>query len=90
IFFSSATTPGAQPTIKSVLQSKEIMQKCDITIAKWIVDASVSFNAVNSSYYQPMIDVILSMVVGYIGSNYARVLGYLLSKLVKDVRKMIE
>ncbi|KAL4329791.1 hypothetical protein AHAS_Ahas13G0335400 [Arachis hypogaea] len=66
------------------------MEKCDIAIAKWMMDASVPFNAVNSSYYQPMIDVIAIMVAGYIGSNYARVLGYLLRKLVEDVRKMIE
>ncbi|KAL4275641.1 hypothetical protein AHAS_Ahas20G0127500 [Arachis hypogaea] len=29
-YFPSAITPGAQPTIKSVLQSKEIVEKCDI------------------------------------------------------------
>ncbi|KAL4345164.1 hypothetical protein AHAS_Ahas11G0251000 [Arachis hypogaea] len=49
-FFPSATTPGTQPTIKSILQSKEIMEKCDIAIAKWMMDASVLFNAVNSAY----------------------------------------
>ncbi|KAL4287790.1 hypothetical protein AHAS_Ahas19G0221400 [Arachis hypogaea] len=60
-FFPSSTTPGAQPTIKSVLQSKEIVKKCDIAIAKWMVDASVPFNAVNSAYYQPMIDAIANL-----------------------------
>ncbi|KAL4394155.1 hypothetical protein AHAS_Ahas02G0123700 [Arachis hypogaea] len=89
-YFPSAKTPGAQPTIKSVLQSKEIVEKCDIAIAKWMVDASVPFNAVNSAYYQPMIDVIASMGAGYKGPSYPRVRGYLLSKLVEDVRKMID
>ncbi|XP_015965600.1 uncharacterized protein LOC107489358 [Arachis duranensis] len=89
-YFPSATTPGAQPTIKNVLQSKEIMEKCDIAIAKWMVDASVPFNAINSAYYQPMIDAIASMGAGYKRPSYPRVRGYLLSKLVEDVRKMID
>ncbi|XP_016164931.1 uncharacterized protein LOC107607495 [Arachis ipaensis] len=83
-------TPSAQPSIKSVLQSKEIVEKCDIAIARWMMDASVPFNAVNSAYYQPMIDAIANMGVGYKGPNYQRVRGYLLSKLVEDVKKMIE
>ncbi|KAL4355706.1 hypothetical protein AHAS_Ahas09G0013500 [Arachis hypogaea] len=83
-------TPGAQPSIKSVLQSKEIVEKCDIAVARWMMDASVPFNAVNSAYYQPMIDAIANMGAGYKGPNYQRVRGYLLSKLVEDVKKMIE
>ncbi|XP_057759378.1 uncharacterized protein LOC130979848 [Arachis stenosperma] len=88
--FSPAATPGAQPTIKSVLQSKEIVEKCDIAIARWMIDASVPFNAVNSVYYMPMIDAIANMGAGYKGPNYERVYGYLLRKLVEDVKKMIE
>ncbi|XP_052111648.1 uncharacterized protein LOC107470826 [Arachis duranensis] len=83
-------TPGAQLSIKSILQSKEIVEKCDIAIARWMMDASVPFNAVNSAYYQPMIDAIANMGAGYKGPNYQRVRGYLLSKLVEDVKKMIE
>ncbi|XP_025703205.1 uncharacterized protein [Arachis hypogaea] len=84
------TTPKAQPTIKNVLQSKEIVENCDIAVAKWMMDAFVPFNAVNSAYYQPMIDAIASMGAGYKGPNYPRVCGYLLSKLVEDVRKIID
>ncbi|XP_057719848.1 uncharacterized protein LOC130934278 [Arachis stenosperma] len=89
-FFPPAATPGAQPSIKSVLQSKEIVEKCDIAIARWMMDAFVPFNAVNSAYYQPMIDAIANMGAGYKEPNYQRVRGYLLSKLVEDVKKMIE
>ncbi|XP_057760943.1 uncharacterized protein LOC130981370 [Arachis stenosperma] len=89
-FFPSAATPVAQPTIKSVLQSKEIVEKCDIAIARWMMDANVPFNAVNSAYYQQMIDVIANIGAWYKVPNYGRVRGYLLSKLVEDVKKMIE
>ncbi|XP_025665166.1 uncharacterized protein [Arachis hypogaea] len=37
-----------------------------------------------------MIDAIANMGAGYKGPNYQRVLGYLLSKLVEDVKKMVE
>ena len=33
-YFMPRTTPGAHLTLKSVLQSKEIMEKCDIVISK--------------------------------------------------------
>ncbi|XP_016177856.1 uncharacterized protein LOC107620162 [Arachis ipaensis] len=55
-----------------------------------MVDASVPFNAVNSAYYQPMIDAIANIGAGYKGPNFDRVCGYLLSKLVEDVKKIIE
>ncbi|XP_072067062.1 uncharacterized protein [Arachis hypogaea] len=54
------------------------------------MDASVPFNAVNLAYYQPMIDAIANMGARYKGPNYGRVRRYLLSKLVEDVKKMIE
>ncbi|XLS67337.1 hypothetical protein HN51_018360, partial [Arachis hypogaea] len=76
-------TPGAQQTTKSVLQSKKIVEKCDIAIARWMMDASVLFNAT-------MIDTIANIGAGYKGPNYGRICGYLLSKLVEDVKKMIE
>ncbi|KAF1865895.1 hypothetical protein Lal_00033353 [Lupinus albus] len=40
-YFMPRTTPGAQPTLKSVMQSKEEIKKCDIAISKWMIDASV-------------------------------------------------
>ncbi|KAL4294108.1 hypothetical protein AHAS_Ahas18G0195100 [Arachis hypogaea] len=55
-----------------------------------MMDASVPFSAVNSAYYQPMIDAIANMGAWYKGPNYGRVRGYLLSKSVEDVKKMIE
>ncbi|KAL4286506.1 hypothetical protein AHAS_Ahas19G0093000 [Arachis hypogaea] len=73
---------------QSVLQSKEIVEKCDIAIARSMIDASVPFNAINSAYYQPMIDAIANMGAGYKGPNYGRIRGYLLSKLIEDYREI--
>lgn len=33
LIFSPKTTSGAQPTLKSVMQSKEVEEKCDLAIA---------------------------------------------------------
>ena len=64
-YFMPRITPEAQPSLKSVLQNKQIVEKCDKAIAKWMIDASVPFNAINSTYYQPMIDAISSMSPRY-------------------------
>ena len=64
-YFVPRTTPGSQPTLKSVLQSKEAKDRVDIAVAKWMIDASIPFNAVNSMFYQPMIDAMISYGGGY-------------------------
>ncbi|XP_019438850.1 PREDICTED: uncharacterized protein LOC109344540 [Lupinus angustifolius] len=88
-YFMPRTTPGAQPTLKSVIQSKEVIEKCDLAISKWMIDVSVSFNATNSAYYQPMIDALCSMGPGYKGPNYYCVCGHLLNNWVEDVKKLV-
>ena len=89
-YFMPRTTPGAQPCLKSVLQNKQIVEKCDKAIAKWMIDASIPFNAVNSTYYQPMINAISSMSPGYKAPNFYRICGPLLNMWVDEVRKLVE
>ncbi|CAM8881132.1 unnamed protein product [Rhodiola kirilowii] len=89
-YFLPRTTAGAQPTVKTVMQSKEAMVKCDIAISKWMIDAYVPFNAVNSTYFQPMIDAISSMGAGYKGPNYYRVYGPLFNHWVGVVNKLVD
>ncbi|KAF7808270.1 uncharacterized protein G2W53_035013 [Senna tora] len=60
-YFMPRTTQGAQPTLKSVLQSEEARERCDLAISKWMVDACLPFNAVNFVYYQLMIDAIANI-----------------------------
>ncbi|XLU49865.1 hypothetical protein S245_044679, partial [Arachis hypogaea] len=50
---------------------------------------SKAFFKAKKLWRSPMIDAIASMGAGYKGPSYPRVRGYLLSKLVEDVRKMI-
>ncbi|XP_058726086.1 uncharacterized protein LOC131597378 [Vicia villosa] len=89
-YFLPRTTPGAQPTLKSVMQSKEVVEKCDLAIAKWFIDASIPFNAANSPYFQPAVDALCCMGVGYKVPTMHALRSNLLNKWVDDVKIQIE
>ncbi|XP_058785191.1 uncharacterized protein LOC131660077 [Vicia villosa] len=89
-YFLPRTTPGAQPTLKSVMQSKEVVEKCDLAIAKWFIDASIPFNAANSPYFQPAVDALCCMGAGYKDPTMHALRGNLLNKWVDDVKIQIE
>ncbi|XP_058763588.1 uncharacterized protein LOC131637040 [Vicia villosa] len=89
-YFLPRTTPGAQPTLKSVMQSKEVIEKCDLSIAKWFIDASIPFNAANSPYFQPAVDALCCMGAGYKVPTMHALRGNLLNKWVDDVKIQIE
>ena len=80
------TTPGAQPTMKSVLQSKEVIERCDHAILKWMTDVSIPFNVANSTYDQCIIDVVASISSSYKGPDFVR--GYLLVKNAREINKI--
>jgi len=50
-YFVTRTTPGAQKSLQNYWQRNEAVERCDLALAKWMIDACVSFNAVNSVYY---------------------------------------
>jgi hypothetical protein len=89
-YFLPRTTPGAQPTIKNVIQSKERVEKCDLAIAKWFLDASIPFNAANSPYFQLAVDGLCSIGAGYKVPTMHALRGNLLNKWVDDVKKQID
>jgi hypothetical protein len=55
-----------------------------------MIDACVSFNAVNSMYYQHAIDVVTSTGLGYKGPNLHAIHGYYLAKAVDEVKIYVE
>ncbi|XP_071921395.1 uncharacterized protein [Coffea arabica] len=88
-FFMPRATPGGQPSIKSVMQSKEAKEKVDMVVAKWMIDASIPFNAANSAYYQTMFDAACSFGAGYKAPNFYDLRGYLLTKNVEQVKNFV-
>jgi len=55
-----------------------------------MIDARVSFNVVNSMYYQHAIDVVTTMDLGYKGPNLHVIRGYYLVKAVDEVKIYVE
>jgi len=89
-YFMSRTTSGAQKSLQNCWQRKEAVERCDLALAKWMFDACVSFNAINSAYYQHAIDVETAMGPGYKGSNLHDIRGYYLAKAVDEVKIYVE
>ena len=84
-YFAPRTTPGAQPSIKSALASKAMVDKAKMAWSKWWFDSNISFNAANSVYYQPAIDAIASIGLGFKGPTYQELRGPLLRNNVREV-----
>jgi hypothetical protein len=66
-YFMPRTTLGAQKSLQNCWQRKKAVERCDLALVKWMIDAYVPFNAVNSVYYQHVIDVVTAMGPGYKG-----------------------
>ena len=45
-YFMSRTTPGAQKSLQNCWQRKEAVERCDLALAKWMIDACVPFNVI--------------------------------------------
>ncbi|KAG5555325.1 hypothetical protein RHGRI_012757 [Rhododendron griersonianum] len=56
-FFAPRTTPGAQPSIKSPMSSKQTLDEARMAVARWWYDANLPFNAtlfpLNTSKLEP-------------------------------------
>ena len=72
------------------MENKEVVEQFDLAIAKWMIDACVSFNVVNSVYYQHAIDGITTMGPSYKGPNFHALRGYYLAKAVDEVKIFVE
>ena len=83
------TTYGAQKSLRSCWKNK-VVERCDLFIAKWMIDACVPFNIVNSVYYQHVIDVVTTMSLGHKWPNFHAFCGYYLAKMVDEVKIYIE
>jgi len=87
--FVPRTTLGSQPSIKSAMTSKEKEHNARKVMEKWWYDVNVPFNSVKSYYYQPMIDVIISMGLGFKGPSYHDLRGPFLKCIVHDVHEYL-
>ena len=89
-FFAPRTTPGAQPSIKSSMCSKEMIVKAKMAVARWWYDANLPFNAAQSKFYQPAIDAMTAIGPGFKGPSLHELRGSLLQMTVNDVQDYLQ
>ncbi|KAL2491791.1 DUF659 domain-containing protein [Abeliophyllum distichum] len=68
-YFAPRTTPGSQPSIKSVLAGKEAIKKALMAWARWFYDTRIPFNALQSPYFQLALDATSAIGLGYKDDN---------------------
>ncbi|XP_073033773.1 uncharacterized protein [Primulina eburnea] len=89
-FFAPRTTVGAQRSIKSVLVSKEALLNVDMSIARLFYDTCIPINAVNSVYFQQMVDAIAAIGPGYKAPKYNQLRTNLLGSMKKEVQLVVD
>ncbi|XP_052116555.1 uncharacterized protein LOC110280486 [Arachis duranensis] len=88
--FAPRTTPGAQPSIKSVMQNKEAIHEVDKRFARWLLDCKIPFNAVMSPYFQDMLDGVAGIGPGYKGPSYDKLRVHLLADLKRESQMLVD
>ncbi|CAN6902512.1 unnamed protein product [Brassica oleracea] len=69
-YFKRGVHDPTPPTIKACMQSKERIHDVNMSVALWFYDACIPMNAVNSPFFQPMINKVANMGHGYAGPTY--------------------
>nr|XP_025656884.1 uncharacterized protein LOC112751822 [Arachis hypogaea] len=88
--FAPRTIPGAQPSIKSVLQNKEAIHEVDKRFARWLLDCKIPFNVVMSPYFQDMLDGVAGIGLGYKGPSYDKLRVHLLADLKRESQMLVD
>ncbi|XP_075665887.1 uncharacterized protein LOC142635638 [Castanea sativa] len=88
-YFASRTTPGAQPSIRSALATKAMVDNAKMNVARWWYHSNVPFYASQSPYYQLMIDSIASIGPGFKGPSFYELRGPLLRNAVHEVNDFL-
>jgi hypothetical protein len=89
-FFVPRTTPGAQPSIRSMVKIKE-KQEADKLVGKCFLWSDIPFNiAKNNPFYQSMFDVVAIVGPGYKAPTYDELRGPILQNEKVDCTSRLE
>ncbi|KAE8719669.1 peroxisome bioproteinsis protein 12 [Hibiscus syriacus] len=89
-YFAPRTTPGSQPSLKSVLSSTQAIHKAKMAIAHWFYDACIPFHATLSPYFQPALDAINAIGPGFKGPSYHELRVNLLGDCKRECCLLVE
>jgi hypothetical protein len=89
-FFVPRTTPGAQPSIRSMVKQKE-KDEADKLVGKCFLWSDIPFNiAKNNPFYQPMFDAVVVVGLGYMAPTYEELRGPILQNEKIDCARRLE
>eukprot|EP00253_Pinus_taeda_P017056 PITA_17056 len=89
-FFVPRTTPGSQPSIGSMLKRTE-KEQADKLLAKFLLWSDIPFNIVrNNPFFQPAVDAIASVGLGYKIPSYHDFRGRILQNEKRDYTQILE
>ncbi|KAK8935149.1 hypothetical protein KSP39_PZI013556 [Platanthera zijinensis] len=89
-YFAPRTSSGSQPSIKSVLASKQVVHRADMAVARWFYDSCIPMNALNSVYAQKAIDAIAAIGPGYKLPTYYMMRVNLLRDCREECKLLVE
>ena len=84
-FFAPRTTPGSQPSIRSSLASRQMVEKARMNFARWWYHTNIPFHAAHFVYYQETLDSVVAIRPGFKGPSYHDLRGPLLQKHVGEM-----
>lgn len=88
---AGSTSPIVVPVNNNTATgAKRATNQVHLAIGRFLFDVGVPLDAVNSMYFQPMIDAIASQEVGVVGPSYHDLRGWILKNSVQEVRNDID
>ena len=84
-FLLQETTPGSQPSIRSSLASRQMVEKARMNFARWWYHTNIPFHAAHFVYYQETLDSVVAIRPGFKGPSYHDLRGPLLQKHVGEM-----
>ncbi|KAL4651026.1 hypothetical protein ACB092_01G128800 [Castanea dentata] len=84
-YFATRTTPRAQISLRSALDTKVMIDNAKMNVARWWYHSNVPFYVAQSPHYQLMIDSIATVGPGFKGASFYELRGSLLKNIVHEV-----
>ena len=88
-FFAPRATSGSQPSIRSSLASKQMVEKARMNFARCWYHANVPFHATRSVYYQEALDSVAAIGLGFKEPSYHDLRVPLLRKNVVEMNNYL-
>ncbi|GLJ39514.1 hypothetical protein SUGI_0807520 [Cryptomeria japonica] len=88
-FFQLLTTPKSQTTLESIGWRKTVTEQAKKVIANYRYSSHTAFHASRNPYWQPMVDAIAAIGLGFQAPSYESLRVGMLKDAVEDVQDVV-